>query len=296
MSSIGAGPTGVELAGQLAELSRRSLRGNFRHIDPAEARVVLLGAASTILPAFPEALRDRAVRDLRDLGVEIHVGTMVTGVDEGASIPTPGRFSSGGLRRQRRSGRRASRRPRSVGSSPNASGVELDRGGRVKVEPDCTLPRHPEVFVIGDLMSLDQLPGVSQVAVQSGAHVAQTIIRRLAGETAPRPFRYRDVGTMATVSRLRAVAVFGKVRLSGFPAWVVWLLVRLMTLTGFKNRVSVLFNWTVAFLGRGRAQRVITRQQVFGRHALEAHARESGGSPLPTSTPARVKGATPLAS
>jgi NADH dehydrogenase len=176
------------------------------------------------------------------------------------------------------------------------SGVELDRGGRVKVEPDCTLPRHPEVFVIGDLMSLDQLPGVSQVAVQSGAHVAQTIIRRLAGEMAPRPFRYRDVGTMATVSRLRAVAVFGKVSLSGFPAWVVWLLVRLIALTGFKNRVSVLFNWTIAFVGRGRAQRVITRQQVFGRHALEAHARESGGGALPTSTPAHGKGATPLAS
>ena len=117
-----------------------------------------------------------------------------------------------------------------------AAGVELDRAGRVKVEPDCTLPGHPEVFVIGDLMSLDDLPGVTQVAIQSGRHAAHTIIRRLAGDTTRRPFRYRDLGTMATISRLRAIAVVGNLRVSGFPAWVLWLLVHLMTLTGFKNR------------------------------------------------------------
>ena len=183
--------------------------------------------------------------------------------------------------RRRRSGLRvyaASRLGRLLAEAP---GVELDRAGRVKVEADCTLPGHPEVFVIGDLMSLDQLPGVAQVAIQSGRHAAHTIIRRLAGDTTRRPFRYRDLGTMATISRLRAIAVLGRLRVSGFPAWVLWLVVHLMTLTGFKNRLSVLFNWTVAFLGRGRAQRVITAQQVFARHALEAHARESGTA-LPT--------------
>ena len=275
---VGAGPTGVEVAGQLAELSRQSLRGNFRRIDPAEARVVLLDAASTILPAFPAALRERAARDLRDMGVEIHVGTMVIGVDE------QGIDTNSTEPQARRIDAPTKIRAAGVEASPlgrilaKASGVELDRVGRVKVEPDCALPGHPEVFVIGDLMSLDQLPGVAQVAIQSGSHAAHTIIRRLAGDTTRRPFRYRDLGTMATISRLRAIAVLGRLRVSGFPAWVLWLVVHLMTLTGFKNRLSVLFNWTVAFLGRGRAQRVITAQQVFGRHALEVHGSESGGT------------------
>ena len=288
---VGAGPTGVELAGQLSELSRRSLRGNFRHIDPAEARVVLLGAASTILPTFPEALRDRAARDLRDMGVEIHVGTTVTGVDQqgvdtNSTEPQVRRIDA--ATKIWAAGVQASPLGRLVAE---AAGVELDRAGRVRVETDCTLPGHAEVFVIGDLMSLDNLPGVTQVAIQSGRHAADTIIRRLAGDATRRPFRYRDVGTMATVSRLRAIAVFGKVRMSGFPAWLMWLLVRLTALAGFKNRLSVLFNWAVAFLGRGRPQRVITAQQVFARHALEAHARASGTTPtIPTT--ARVEGGT----
>ena len=165
---VGAGPTGVELAGQLAELSRRSLRGNFRRIDPGEARVLLLGAASTILPAYPEALRERAARDLRELGVELHLGTMVTGVDE-QGVDT----NSTNPRVQRidaatkiwAAGVQASPLGRLLAKAP---GVELDPVGRVKVETDCTLPGHPEVFVIGDLMSLDNLPGVTQVAIQSG--------------------------------------------------------------------------------------------------------------------------------
>jgi NADH dehydrogenase len=272
---VGAGPTGVELAGQLAELSRRALRGNFRRIDPGEARVLLLGAASTILPAYPEALRERAVRDLRELGVELHLGTMVTGVDA-QGVDT----NSTNPRVQRieaatkiwAAGVQASPLGRLLAKAP---GVELDPVGRVKVATDCTLPGHPEVFVIGDLMSLDNLPGVTQVAIQSGQHSAHTIIGRLAGDTTRRPFRYRDVGRLAMISRFRAVAVVGKLALSGLPAWVLWLVVRLTSLTGFKNRASVLFNWTVAFLGRGRAQRVISAQQVFARQALEVHARDA---------------------
>ena len=153
-----------------------------------------------------------------------------------------------------------------------AAGAEVDRAGRVKVEPDCTLPGHPEVFVIGDLMSLDQLPGVAPVAIQSGRHAAETVLCRIAGDPAHRPFRYRDRGSMATVSRFRALAVIGRMRVCGFPAWVLWLLVHVAVLTGFKNRLSVLFNWTVAFLGRGPSERVVTAQQVFGRHAIEAQA------------------------
>jgi NADH dehydrogenase len=280
---VGAGPTGVELAGQLAELSHRSLRGNFRHIDPADARIVLLDAAPTILPSFPEALRERAARDLRDMGVEIHLGTMVTGVDEdgvdtGSSVPQVRRIEA--ATKIWAAGVEASRLGRLLAER---SGVDLDRAGRVKVEADCTLPGHPEVFVIGDLMGLDRLPGVAPVAIQSGRHAAHTIMRRLAADTRRRPFRYRDPGTMATISRFRAIAVFGRARLAGFPAWGLWLLVHLVTLTGFKNRLSVLFNWTVAFLSGGRAHRVITAQQVFARHALEGPARGASPSPaIPT--------------
>jgi NADH dehydrogenase len=289
---VGAGPTGVEVAGQLAELSRRSLHRNFRHIDPAEARIVLLDATPTILGPFPESLRARAARDLRDMGVEIHVGTMVTGVDE-RGIDT--NSADPQLRRIEAAtkiwaaGVQASPLGRLLAEG---TGGEVDRAGRVKVEPDCTLPRRPEVFVIGDLMSLDNLPGVAQVAIQSGRHAAKTITRRLEGDTTRRPFRYRDRGTLAAISRSRAIAALGRLRVSGFSAWLLWLAVHLAALTGFKNRVSVLFNWTVAFLGRGRAQRVITMQQVFGRQALEAEAAGIRTVP-PTLTSARREDAVP---
>ena len=127
----------------------------------------------------------------------------------------------------------------------------MDRAGRVQVRPDCTLPGHPEVFVVGDLVSLDHLPGFAQVAMQSGRHAAKTISRGLRGDTAERPFRYRDLGTMATISRFQAIASIGRVRASGFPAWLLWLAVHLFAITGFKNRAAVLSNWTIAFPGRG---------------------------------------------
>ena len=145
------------------------------------------------------------------------------------------------------------------------SGAAVDRSGRVAVLPDCTLPGHPEVFVIGDLMSLDHLPGVAEVAMQSGRHAARTIVRRLRGDDTTREFRYHDLGTMATVSRFRAVAWFGPVRVGGAVAWLLWLVVHLAFLTGFKNRVATLARWTIAFLGRGRPERTITEQQVFAR-------------------------------
>jgi NADH dehydrogenase len=267
---VGAGPTGVELAGQIAELSRRSLHHNFRHIDPTHARVVLLDAGPTILPAFPESLRRRAARELERMGVEIHVGTMVTGVDlrgldTNSSDPRLKRIESAA--KIWAAGVEASPLGRQVS---RAAGAEVDRAGRVKVRSDCTLPGHPEVFVIGDLMSLDRLPGLAQVAIQSGRHAAKTIVRRLGGDTRERPFRYRDKGTLATISRFQAIAQIGGVQLSGFIAWLLWLAVHLYALTGFKNRLGVLANWTVAFLGHGRPQRAITAQQVFARQALEA--------------------------
>ncbi len=269
---IGAGPAGVELAGEIAELSGRSLRGNFRRIDPGDARVVLLGAAPAILPTYPEALRERAARDLRELGVEVYAETFVTGVDEqgvDTSSSEPGVRRIEAATKIWAAGVQASPLGRLLARAP---GVELDQAGRVKVAADCTLPGHPEVFVIGDLMRLDDLPGVTQVAIQSGRHAGQTIISRLAGDATRRPFRYRDAGRLAMISRKRAVAVVGNRAVAGLPAWILWLIVRLTSLHGAKTRASVLFNWIVSFLGRGRAQRVFSAQQVFARQVIERHA------------------------
>lgn len=264
---VGAGPTGVEMAGQIAELAHRALRGNFRHIDPGHARVVLLDAAPHALAVFPPSLQRRALADLRHLGVEVHLDTPVTGVDAdgvdtGSHDPALARIEA--ATKVWAAGVEASPLGRMLAAR---TGVELDRSGRVKVCPDCTLPGHPEIFVVGDLMSLG-LPGVAEVAMQSGVHAAATIERRLHGDTRALAFRYRDLGTMATVARFRAIAVIGPVRAWGFAGWLLWLLVHLAFLTGFKNRVAVLANWTIAFIGRGRPQRAITEQQVQARQAM----------------------------
>ncbi|MBV8946007.1 MAG: NAD(P)/FAD-dependent oxidoreductase [Solirubrobacterales bacterium] len=265
LAVVGAGPTGVEVAGQIAELSRRALTRNFRTFDPAQARVILLDAVDTVLPTFPEALRRRAHRDLRRLGVDTRLGTRVTGVDEyGLDVLLPD--GSRGRIEARTKVWAAGVEASVLGSRLAAkSGATVDRSGRVAVCPDCTLPGHPEVFVIGDLMSLGGLQGVAEVAMQSGRHAARTIVRRLHGEDAMRAFRYHDLGTMATVSRFRAVASFGPVRVGGAVAWLLWLVVHLAFLTGFKNRLATLARWTIAFLGRGRPERTITEQQVFAR-------------------------------
>ncbi|MBV9417048.1 MAG: FAD-dependent oxidoreductase, partial [Solirubrobacterales bacterium] len=262
---VGAGPTGVEVAGQIAELSRRALKRNFRGFDPARVRVILFDAASTVLPTFPESLGRRAHHDLLRLGIETRLGTTVTRVDEhGLDVIGP---DGSPVRIEARTkvwaaGVKAS----SLGTRlAEQCGAAVDPSGRVAVLPDCTLPGRPEVFVIGDLMNLDNLPGVAEVAMQSGRHAARTIVRRLRGGEETRAFRYHDLGTMATVSRFRAVASFGPVRVGGAVAWLLWLVVHLAFLTGFKNRIATLARWTIAFVGRGRPERTITEQQVFAR-------------------------------
>jgi NADH dehydrogenase len=267
---VGAGPSGVEMAGQIAELAHQSLQGNFRRIDPAQARILLLDGAPRILGAFDERLADRAARELRRLGVEIEVGAMVTDVDaesievqdgEGRSrrVPAMTKVWSAGVQAS------------SLGKLlADRSGAELTRSGQVRVLPDCTLPGHPEVFVVGDLMALDSLPGLAEVAMQSGRHAASEIRRRLDGDTSARRFRYVDLGTLAAVSRYFAVGQRGRVRVWGFPGWVVWLTVHLVFLTGFKNRAAALFHWIITFFGRERAERTITLQQVLAREALES--------------------------
>jgi NADH:ubiquinone reductase (H+-translocating) len=283
---VGAGPTGVELAGQIAELARTSLRRNYRHIDPAEARVVLLDAAPTILGPFPESLQQRAARHLERIGVEIHLGAMVTGVDERRieiKADDPQLRQIEAATKIWAAGVEGSPLGRMVAQG---AGAEVDRAGRVQVAPDCSLPGFPEVFVVGDLMALDGLPGVAQVALQSGRHAARTIVRRLDGDTEQRPFKYRDKGTMATVSRFQAIVSSGRMRVSGVIGWAMWLVVHLVALAGFRNRVAVLASWSIAFLSRGRPQRAITAQQVFARESLHDQAAALTALKPATETPA----------
>ena len=273
---VGAGPTGVEMAGQIAELSRRTLRNEFRTIDPSQARVLLLDGGKLVLPTFGDHLSGQATRELERLGIEIHLGATVTGVDaDGIDIksgdPTLRRVPS--KIKIWAAGVKAS--PLGEVIARAASDVELDRSGRVKVLPDCTLPGHPEVWVVGDLMALNDLPGVAEVAMQSGRHAAVEIRRRLEGLPPSGPFRYRDLGSMASVARFRAVASIGPLRVAGLTGWLLWAFVHITFLTGFKNRVSALAHWAVSFLGRSRSERAFTTSDIFAREALS----QDGGQP-----------------
>jgi NADH dehydrogenase len=260
---VGGGPTGVEMAGQLVELSRRALRRNYRSIDPHDARVVLVEGGEHLVASMGVRLSRLTARDLARMGVELRLGTMVTGLtDKGVELTSgDGRTEFvPAATRVWAAGTRAS----GLGSLlAESAGAEVDKAGRVLVSPDCSLPAHPEVFVVGDLMALDDLPGVAEVAMQSGAHAAHTITRRLAGRPA-KPFHYRDLGTLAVISRFRAVAKVGPVRVGGLPGWLLWLVVHITFLTGFKNRFGALARWGVSFVGRGRYERALTGRWVAG--------------------------------
>ena len=267
---VGAGPTGVEMAGQIAELAHRTLKNDFRRIDPTKARVILVDAVDTVLPSFGERLGGAAKRRLTDMGVDVRLGTMVTDVDAtGITVKEPDGSSTRieALTKVWAAGVQASPLGRQLAEQ---SGAELDRAGRVLVRPDLTLPGHPEVFVVGDMMSLDGLPGVAQVAIQGSRFAARQIARRLDGKQTEPHFEYFDKGSMATISRFSAVASIGRLRFSGFFAWVLWLAIHLVYIIGFKHRVTTLLHWFVSFLGRGRAERVATEQQVFARRAIDA--------------------------
>ncbi|MDX6237673.1 MAG: hypothetical protein QOG10_2488, partial [Kribbellaceae bacterium] len=263
---IGAGPTGVEMAGQISELARRTLPGDYRTIDPRAARIILLDAAPAVLPSFGTRLGSKAAGHLRKMGVEVQLGAKVVGVDEaGLEVEdSDGRRRIASLCKIWAAG---------VAASPlgaqlaEQSGAELDRAGRVKVQEDLTLPGHPEVFVVGDMISLRGLPGVAQVAIQGGRYAADQIARACTGKPAAGPFRYRDKGSMAAVSRSYAVASIGRLRIAGFFAWLLWLAVHLMYLVGFKNRFTTVLDWAVAFIGRGRSERTVISQQVLARNA-----------------------------
>jgi NADH dehydrogenase len=269
---VGAGPTGVELAGQVRDLAARSLRGEFRSFDASSVRVVLLDGGKEPLATFGDRLSGKAAKELQHLGVELRMGTRVVGVDAtGVDIVGPDGAQS-------RLDAYVKVWAAGVQASPlaadlaKATGAELDRAGRIAVLPDLTLPGYPEVFVVGDMMSLDNLPGVAEVAMQGGLHAANTIVRRLKGKPA-RQFEYRDVGSAAAVGRFRSIVNFHGLRLSGFPGWTVWAFVHLTFLTGFGNRFTTLLKWTRSFVGRGRAERQFSVQHTGGDLSVPAAVR-----------------------
>ncbi|WP_433794476.1 NAD(P)/FAD-dependent oxidoreductase [Actinoplanes sp. CA-252034] len=278
---VGAGPTGVELAGQIAEIARRTLPGEYRRIDPARARIVLIDAADRVLPAFSAGSSAAAARRLRRLGVEIHVNTLVTDVDAAGVRMTPAPPAPVAEERidaMTRVWSAGVAAPALAARIATATGAPTDRSGRILVEPDLTVPGHPEIFVIGDLMALDGLPGVAQVAIQSGGYAGRVIRRRLAGKPAGKPFHYFDKGDIATVSRFAAVADLRGVRLSGLAGWLLWLVVHWAYLPRGRNRASSLIRWAVTFLGRRRPERAVTARQA--------------GFPVPPPAPATPAPAT----
>lgn len=281
---VGAGPTGVEMAGQIAELADSTLKGAFRHIDSATARVILLDAAPAVLPPMGEKLGKKAAARLEKIGVEIQLGAMVTGVDRnGVTV----RDSDGTVRRIESSckvwsaGVAASPLGRNIAEQSMA---ELDRAGRLKVLSDLSVPGHPNVFVVGDMAAVEEVPAVAQGAIQGGKYAASTINAELAGAdpSAREPFHYLDKGSMAAVSRFSAVAKIGRLEFSGYFAWVAWLVLHLVYLIGFKTKLTTLLSWTVTFFSTRRGQLTITEQQAFARTRLEqlqvqsAEMREGG--------------------
>jgi len=246
---VGGGPTGVELAGTLAEIARATLRHEFRSIDPRRARILLVEGGPRVLGSFPEPLSARAARDLARLGIELRTSTRVKEIGEGQV-----ELEHGGVTETIRA--KTVVWAAGVRASPIGAmlGAEVDRIGRVKVNEDLSVPGRPEIFVIGDLASTG-LPGLAPVAMQMGEHVARRILGRASG-----PFRYRDRGTMAVIGRAAAVADFGRVRLTGYAAWLAWLFVHLVQLVLFGNKVLVLCQWAWNYLTFGRPARIITER------------------------------------
>ncbi len=250
---IGAGPTGVEMAGTLAEISRHTLRGEFRNFDSRQARVILVEGSPHVLSAYPPDLQAKARRQLERLGVTVRAESQVTGIDaEGISIG------------EERIAAMTVIWAAGVAASPlgKSLSTQLDRAGRVPVGPDLSIAAHPEVFVIGDLAAATSdgkpVPGISPAAKQMGRYAAKRILHRLSGsaEAVP-PFRYKDYGQLATIGRNAAVAIIGKLRFSGYPAWLVWLFAHIYFLIGFRNRIVVLFDWALAYWSFERNARIV---------------------------------------
>jgi NADH:ubiquinone reductase (H+-translocating) len=276
---IGAGPTGVELAGQIAELAAQTMKGAFRHIDSTQARVILLDAGPAVLQPMGANLGNKAQARLRKMGVEIQLGATVVDVDRGGLTV---RDSNGATRRIESACKVWSA---GVSASPlgkqiaEQAGAEVDRSGRVVVLPDLTVPGHPNVFVIGDMASVPGVPGMAQGAIQGAKYAARAIRAELKAanfvarepfhHAVREPFHYFDKGSMATVSRFSAVAKVGRLELGGFVAWLAWLLLHLLYLVGFKSKLTTVISWTVTFLTMNRGQLTITERQARGQQHVD---------------------------
>jgi len=268
---VGAGPTGVEMAGQIAELADHTLKGAFRHIDSTKARVILLDAASAVLPPMGTKLGLKAAARLEKLGVEIQLGAMVTDVDRnGITV----KHTDGKIDRIECATKVWSA---GVAASPlgkilaDQSGAEIDRAGRIRVMPDLTIPGHPNVFAVGDMTLIDGVPGQAQGAIQGARYAARLIKAELKGaDPATRvPFKYFDKGSMATVSRYSAVAKVGPLEFGGFIAWMAWLFLHLIYLVGFRARLTTALSWIGTFIGSQRGQLTITEQQAYARTRID---------------------------
>jgi NADH:ubiquinone reductase (H+-translocating) len=287
---VGAGPTGVELAGTLGEISRGTLRHDFRRIDPAESRILLLEGGPTILSTYVPELREKAKAQLERLGVTVRTSARVTAID-GWGVTVESSDGKDGSRQERIRSRTVLWAA-GVAASPLVKSlcVPLDRAGRVLVEPDLTVPGHPEVYVIGDVAAVKQdggfVPGVAPAAMQEARHTAKNIARRLAGEPLL-PFRYKDKGSLATIGRASGIADFGRFKLSGFLAWLAWLFIHIFFLIGFKNRFFVIFEWAMAYLAYQRGARLITGKlpaaEVVSLRAPPRAREECAPAPPPPS-------------
>jgi NADH:ubiquinone reductase (H+-translocating) len=274
---VGAGPTGVELAGQIRELATKTLRREFRRIQPEDARVLLFDGGSAPLAAFGPKLSALAARDLSKLGVELHMGSIVTEADiDGLQVKDHDsnvtRYDVGTILWT--AGIAA---PPLAGIVAHATGAQQDRAGRLLCGKDLSLPGHPDILVTGDLMSLDNLPGVAEVAMQTGLYAGRKITQEAQGLTYKKPFRYHDLGSAAYISRGRAVISTGKLHMGGFPGWCAWLFIHIMFLTGYRNRVGALLGWWFAFTRDLRRERGFTIDDMAGAYG---GAAQSAGGPL----------------
>ena len=259
---VGAGPTGVELAGQIRELATKTLRAEYRSAKPEEARVLLFDGGSAPLATFGQKLSGKAEQALTELGVEMHMGSIVTDVDatglavrdhDGATT----RYEAGTVLWT--AGVEA---PAFAKELADATGAERDRAGRIVVRPDLTIPGHPEISVIGDLMSLNKLPGVAEVAMQSGLYAGHRIRRRAEGLDSAKPFRYHDLGSAAYIARGNAIMSAGPLQISGMPGWFGWLFIHIAFLTGYRNRLGAILTWWTAFTRDRRRERAFTTREV----------------------------------
>jgi NADH dehydrogenase len=284
---VGAGPTGVELAGQIRELVTRTLRAEFRHIRPEDTRVLLFDGGTEPLAAFGPKLSAKAAAALEKLGVELHMGSIVTDVD-GTGLNV--RDGTGATVRHEAgtvlwaAGVTA---PPVAQALATSTGAGRDRAGRIEVQPDLTVAGHPEISVVGDLMSLDGLPGVAEVAMQTGWYAGRRIRHRAAkGEPSSSPFRYRDLGSAAYLCRGKAVVSAGPLKMGGFLGWLSWLFIHLAFLTGYRNRFGAVLTWAATFIRDARRERTFTTQQIDTLH--DVYDRPSDGKPPPIAVVQKV--------